>query len=175
MTEVLKIPIERVSTLVGDKGKTKKSIEKKCNVELDIDSDGDVEINGESTDTFFAKDIVKAIGRGFEPKQAMKLADQDYNLYVIALKEILPNENAITRMKGRVIGEKGKMKYEIESATDSIVCIYGNTVSIISKIDSMEYAKESIAMLLDGAPHTTVLNYLAKARREIMDLRLKTQ
>jgi len=39
----------------------------------------------------------------------------------------------------------------------------------------MEYAKEAISMLVEGAPHTTVLNYLAKARREIMDSRLKPQ
>jgi ribosomal RNA assembly protein len=173
MTEIVKIPAERIKILRGDNDSTKELIEKKCNVTLDIDPDGDVEIEGDPTDEFFAKDIVKAIGRGFSPNDALRLAGHDYNLYVIALKEIVGSEKAITRLKGRVIGEKGKIKAEIESATQSAVSVYGNTIGIISKIDTMEYAKEAISMILDGAPHTAVINYLAKARREIMESRLK--
>lgn len=173
MTEVVKIPLERVKILIGENGTTKYKIEKKCNVELIIDSEGDVEIKGDAAEVFFAKDIVKAIGRGFSPRDALRLADQDYNLYIIALKEIVGSEKAMTRLKGRVIGERGKIKAEIESATESNLSIYGSTVSIISKIDTMEYAKEAVAMLLEGATHSALLTYLAKTRREIMESRLK--
>jgi rRNA processing protein Krr1/Pno1 len=37
----------------------------------------------------------------------------------------------------------------------------------------MEYAKEAIGMLIDGARHASVLGYLAKAKREIVEARLK--
>lgn len=173
MMELVKIPVERVKVLIGDNGRTKDMIEKKCNVTLTIEDEGDVEVDGDATDTFFAKDIVKAIGRGFAPKDALKLADQDYNLYLIPLKDIAPSEKAMTRLKGRVIGTEGRIKGDIEAATQSVISVYGSTIGIISRIDTMEYAREAVAMLLDGATHTALQTYLSKARREIMDTRLK--
>lgn len=175
MTEFIKIPAERVKVLSGKDGSTKKRIEKKCNVTLNIDPEGEVEIDGDAADIFFVRDIIKAIGRGFTPESALKLLGHDYGLYVISLKEYTTSENALTRIKGRVIGEKGKIKAQIEEATDSYVSVYGNTIAVISRIDSMEYAKEAIGMLIDGARHTSVLGYLAKAKRELMESRLKGQ
>jgi ribosomal RNA assembly protein len=174
MTELVKIPAERVKVLIGDRGRTKEAIEKKCNVTLIIEEEGDVEVEGDATDTFFAKDIVKAIGRGFSPKDALKLADQDYNLYLIPLKDITESEKAMTRLKGRVIGREGRIKEDIESATQSVISVYGSTIGIISRIDTMGYAREAVGMLLEGATHTALQTYLSKVRREIMDIRLKS-
>ena len=171
--EYLKIPAERVSTLLGKEGATKAKIERKCKVGLTVGHDGEVGIEGDPADVFFARDVVKAIGRGFAPEKALRLLGHDYGLYVIPLKEIIHSENAITRVKGRVIGEHGRIKQAIEEATDSALCVYGNTVSIISRIDTMEYAKQAVGMLIDGAKHTSVLGYLAKARREVMEARLR--
>lgn len=173
MTEVLKIPAERVKALNGENGSVRKLIEKRCGVELIIDSDGDVEIVGDASDVFFAKDVVKAIGRGFAPMHALRLLEQDFGLYIIPLKDIASSDNAMVRLKGRVIGEKGKIKTRIEEATDSYLSVYGSTIGIISRVDSMEYAKEAVAMLLEGARHATVLVYLSKAQRELMESRLK--
>jgi ribosomal RNA assembly protein len=173
MTDFVRIPSERVKVLVGKDEATKKRIEKKCNVELIVDPEGEIEIIGDAADVFFVHDIVKAIGRGFTPETALRLLGNDYGLYVIPLKEIVHSENALTRLKGRVIGENGKIKYAIEDATDSFISIYGNTIAIIAKIDTMEYAKEAIGLLIDGARHTSVLGYLAKAKREILEARLK--
>ncbi len=171
--EIVKIPNERVKVLFGEEGNTLKKIEKKCKVKIIIAAEGEIEIDGEAEDVFFARDVVKAIGRGFIPDIALRLIGSDYGLYVIPLKEVTGSDKAMTRLKGRVIGENGRIKGQIEQATDSFLSIYGNTVSVISRIDTMEYAKEAITMLLDGARHTTVLGYLAKTRREIMDARLK--
>jgi ribosomal RNA assembly protein len=174
MTDFVRIPAERVRVLLGKDDATKKKIESRCKVELIIDPDGEVEIVGDPAEAYFVHEIVKAIGRGFSAETALRLLDNDYGLYIIPLKELISSENAITRLKGRVIGENGKIKYSIEEATDSYVSIYGNTIAIIARIDAMEYAKEAIGMLIDGARHTSVLGYLAKAKREIMESRLKS-
>ena len=121
---------------------------------------------------FFASDVVKAIGRGFDAREALRLLKDDYSFYLISLKEVAKTDKAKKRLKGRIIGEKGKMKTEIEKAADAKLCIYGSTVGIIAKIDTMEYAKEAVNMLINGAKHTSVLNYLSKARRTIMQERL---
>ena len=173
MTEIVRIPAERVKVLMGENGSAKKRIEGRCNVELDIDPEGEIGIIGDPADVFFARDIVKAIGRGFNANDALRLMGQDYGLYVIQLKEHTSSDKAIGRLKGRIIGENGRIKLQIEDATDSIVSVYGSTVSIISRIDTMEYAKEAIGLLVDGARHTSVLRYLAKVKRDIMENRLK--
>ncbi|NYZ77412.1 RNA-processing protein [Candidatus Micrarchaeota archaeon] len=173
MEEIVRIPAERVRALMGPGSGTKELIEKKCNVKLSMSTEGEVVINGESADVFFSKDIIIAIGRGFEPSVALKLTKEDYHFHLIHLKEYLSSEKAITRIKGRIIGENGKMKEEMESATESDISIYGNTVAIISKMDSMEYAKEAIELLISGANHSTVYAYLARARRKIFDERLR--
>lgn len=175
MTEIVRIPAERVKVLLGESAATKKRIEQRCNVGLAVDADGEVQITGDPADVFFARDIVKAIGRGFTAESALRLMGHDFGLYVIPLKEHTTSEKAISRFKGRVIGENGKIKARIEEATDSIVSVYGSTISIISRIDTMEYAKEAIGMLIDGARHTSVLRYLARSKREIMEARLRGQ
>ena len=169
MSEIVRIPSERMGVLIP----AKKNIEEKCKVSLDIlREEYEIIIGGDPADVFFARDIVKAIGRGFTANEAFYLLKQDYNLIIISLKDIIGSEKSITRLKGRVIGEKGKIKIMIEDATGATLSIYGNTISIIAQIDSMHYAKEAVEMLLDGAPHNTVINYLAKARREITEGRL---
>ncbi|MFN7991065.1 MAG: KH domain-containing protein [Candidatus Micrarchaeia archaeon] len=175
MSEYVKIPLERVKVLLGKDDSTKKKIEKRCKVQLSVDPEGEVGIEGDPADVFFARDIIKAIGRGFSPEIALRLLGQDFGLYIIPLKEFAASENALTRLKGRVIGERGKIKGQIEDATDSFLSIYGSTIAIISRIDTMEYAKEAIGLLLDGARHTSVLGYLAKAKREILESRLRGQ
>lgn len=175
MDEMVRIPGSRVKVLLGREGATKRRIEKKCKVSLTVDSEGDVDIEGEPEDVFFAKDVVKAIGRGFAPEVALKLMDQDYGLYIIPLKEVVGSEAAISRLKARVIGEKGRIKGQIEHATDSFLSIYGNTIGIISRADTMEYAKEAIAMLVDGVRHSTLLSFLSKSKRQIVEARLRGQ
>lgn len=170
MEETIKIPAERLKILMNKK--TKEFIEKKCNIKITIGEEGVVQIEGEPQDVYFSKNVITAIGRGFEINDAMFLIDKDFDLYVYHLKEYFKNENSIKRIKGRVIGEKGKTKQEIESATDSKLSIYGNTIAIIAKPDTIEYAKIAVEKLLHGAMHSSVYRYLAKARKRIFEERL---
>ncbi len=173
--EFVRIPHERIAILLGGKGKSKKQVEKACEVKLRINEDGEVEIEGDTAHTYFAKDVVKAIGRGFPTKDALRIINENYAFYLIDLDDYTKSDKAVTRIKGRVIGEKGKIKKEIESATESMLSIYGDTIGIISKIDTMEYAKEAISMIVGGAQHSRVITYLAKVRREILGERLVGQ
>lgn len=172
MTEIVRIPEERSKILIGKEGKTKKMIEARCNVRLEI-TDGAVEIVGEATDIFFASEIVKAIGRGFEPRKAMLLLKEGFMFHLIPLREIISSDKAITRLKARVIGEDGRIKTMIEESTDSFLSIYGNTIGIIAKVDSIEYTKEAISMILNGARHSSVLSYLSKSKRKILESRFR--
>lgn len=171
----VKVPQERIGVLIGPEGGVKATIEKKLFVELRIDSQtGDVEIvlmpaAQDPTVLFRARDVVTAIGRGFSPKHAFRLLEDDETvLKVIDLREIFGRSQAdLKRVKGRIIGKKGKTRNIIEELTDATVCVYGHTVSVIGNMDEVDVAKEAIDMLLRGSLHGTVYRFLHKKRREL--------
>jgi len=171
----LKIPRERVGVLIGPEGKTKKHIEEKLKVELQIDSEaGDVSIAlAEKADDpsmlFKAKDLVTAIGRGFSPEHAFRLVrDEEAILDIIDLRSVFGKSDAdIKRVQGRIIGMNGKTRRIIEELTDTSVSVYGHTVGIIGTVEQVQIAREAIEMLVKGSMHGTVYRFLHRKRREL--------
>ena len=171
----VRIPMERIGVLIGPNGRIKESIEKKFNVELQIDSEaGNVKImlSPDAQDPsalFRTREVVTAISRGFSPERAFKLLeDEETTLQIIDLREILGrSQSDIKRFKGRIIGKNGRTRGIIEELTEAEVSIYGYTVSIIGNMDQANAAREAILMLLKGKQHRTVYQYLYKKRSEL--------
>jgi len=167
--QLVKIPSIRIEAIIGKGGKTKKEIEKKGNVSLNVDAEGNVQISSDDPlSEWKAVDIVKAIGRGFEADTAMKLLRDEYALKIIDLKAIFAKEKQRERFKARVIGTKGKAKKTIEEISGAQLCIYGNTIGIIGKIDEVDLADQGVRMLLGGAPHGVAYLVLQKERRRML-------
>ncbi len=164
----LKIPEERVGVLVGTEGKSKKEIEVQTKTKLVISKEGDVAITGEDAILLYtAREIVRAIGRGFNPKIALQLLKADYAFEIIDLSIMTgKNKNMMERLKGRVIGTGGKSREEIERLTDTYISVYGKTVGIIGEVAQVSVAREALAMLIQGAMHKTVYRYLEKKKKE---------
>lgn len=177
----IRIPKERVGVLVGPEGRTKKSIEDKLSVELQIDSEaGDVNIlmkksASDPSMLFTAKDIVTALGRGFSPEHAFRLIrDEEAMLDLIDLRAVFgKSEGDIKRVKGRIIGMNGKTRTIIEELTDANVAVYGHTVAIIGTMDQIQIAREAIEMLIKGSMHGTVYRFLHRKRRELKKKKLE--
>jgi len=177
----LKIPRERVGVLIGPEGKTKKHIEDKLGVELQIDSEaGDVSITmtekaEDPSMLFKAKDLVTAIGRGFSPEHAFRLVrDEEAMLDIIDLRSVFGKSDAdIKRVQGRIIGMNGKTRRIIEELTDTSVSVYGHTVGIIGTIEQIQIAREAIEMLIKGSMHGTVYRFLHRKRRELKKEKLE--
>lgn len=166
----LKIPEERIAVIIGTEGATKKLIEEQTGCKLEISPDGDVIIScSDGFKMFAAQEIVKAIARGFNPDVALLLLKPDYAFELIELKDVAgKSRNTLLRMKGRIIGEKGKSRREIENLTDTHISVYGKTVGIIGEISGASLARQAIGMLIDGAMHKTVYRYLERKKKEIM-------
>ena len=86
----LKIPIERVAVLIGHNGETKKDLEEKSGFKINIDSKlGEVVIDDHEVEdplmVIKIENIVKAIGRGFSPQNALRLIDDDADFFVFNL------------------------------------------------------------------------------------------
>ncbi|HLC74926.1 MAG TPA: KH domain-containing protein [Candidatus Nanoarchaeia archaeon] len=171
----LKIPLDRVGVLIGPSGNVKKQLEQDTNTSLLIDSrEGEVEIISTSgVHLYEAREIVRAIGRGFNPGIAMHLLKQDYALEVVNVDEFTgKNKNASLRLKGRVIGSEGKAKREIERLTDCVISVYGKTVALVGPVDMVVHARRAIEDLLAGSTHARVYRFLEKKRREHKIMRI---
>ncbi|MBI2650531.1 RNA-processing protein, partial [Candidatus Woesearchaeota archaeon] len=68
----LKVPRNRVAVIIGKEGSIKKEIEESTKTKLNIDSkEGDIFVSGEDAlGLYTAKEIIKAISRGFNPNIA---------------------------------------------------------------------------------------------------------
>ena len=170
--EVLKIPKDRIGVLVGKKGETKNKIEKELGVEIDIDEDGEITVfsTEEQKDplaTWKARDIIRAIGRGFNPEKALKLISDDYVLEIIDITDYAHSDNAIRRLKGRVIGSGGKSRRYIEDLTDTDLSVYGKTIAILGEYEPVQIAKEAVSMILRGSSHAKMYKYLERHRQDI--------
>jgi ribosomal RNA assembly protein len=172
---LVKIPAERVGVLIGPDGVTKKNIEERLSVKLQVDSEtGDVSIDlsekaADPSMLFKAKDVVTALGRGFSPEHAFRLIrDEEAILDIIDLRTVFGrSETDIKRIKGRIIGMNGKTRNIVEELTGTHLAVYGHTISIIGTIEQAGIAREAIQMLVKGSMHATVYRFLHRKRREL--------
>jgi ribosomal RNA assembly protein len=151
-TESILIPEERKSALIGREGRTKAYLEKATSTRITV-GDG-VEIEGEPVAVMTAHNIILAIARGFAPKEAALLLDEEYCIDVISLRG--ETHKAEKRLMARVIGRSGQAKKTIEDETGARLAIYGKTVSIIGTVSQLAHAREAVKLLLKGKTHAYV-------------------
>ena len=177
--KLIRIPEDRVGVLIGKSGQTKLKIEQTCSVKLDIDSkNGEVQVLGKVTDkkfqVFKALEIVTAIGRGFSPEKAMRLLKGENTLHVINLRDFGgKSTEQLERFRGRIIGDGGKARINMENLSNSNITVYGKTVSVIGEPTQLKLAVDAIESLLSGSMHGRVYKKIEFARRQEKFARLQ--
>lgn len=173
--EIVKVPTDRVGVIVGRNGRVRKRVEEMTNTKIEISADGMVIITtppSEETEdpvlVWKARDMIRAMGRGFSPKRALSLIDDDARLIIISLRDVVGSSpSQMKRVAGRLIGEGGRTRRVIEETTECKVSVYGKTVSIIGAYPGLDHAQRAIMMLVEGAPHSAVYAHLERMRREM--------
>lgn len=166
----LKVPKNRVAVIIGKEGSVKKEIEETTKTKLSIDSkEGDIFVSGEDAlGLYTAREIIKAISRGFNPDIAKLLLKPDYVFEVIDVSEYVgKSKEAMVRLKGRVIGKEGKSRRLIEELTECNISVFGKTISIIGLPESAAIARQAVESLLRGSTHANVYKWLERRRREL--------
>ncbi|WP_276279860.1 KH domain-containing protein [Halorussus caseinilyticus] len=167
----VKIPQDRIGVLIGEGGETMREIESRAEVRLDIDSENgkvEVEKTGDPIRGLKGPEIVKAIGRGFAPEDALTLLDDDMMMFdVIDIDAAARNKNDLERQKGRLIGENGRTRELMEELTGANVVIYGTTLGVIGTPKRVDVVRSAAEMILDGAPHGSVYSFLERKRNEM--------
>ncbi len=170
--KIIRIPNDRIAVLIGKSGNVKLKIEELCYVSLDIDGDtGEVLIKTQGhvgkIRPFKAMEIVTAIGRGFSPENALTLLKGENTLHVIDLREFAGKSNAnVERIKGRIIGEGGRARRNMENLSSTHISVYGRTVSIIGDSSKLRLAVDAISSISSGSLHGTVYSKLEAANRQ---------
>lgn len=167
----IRIPADRVGTLIGKKGEIKKTLQDISGIKIDINTEegeivlhDDVELE-DPLKALQLMDVVKAVGRGFNPDKAMRLFEDDEYLEVVDLKEFIGERSGqMHRVRGRLIGKDGKTRRIIENLTGVDMVIYGNTVGLIGNSISLPVAKHAVELILQGSEHATVYHYLESQR-----------
>ena len=171
----LKIPKERIGVLIGHNGETKKMIEDKAQIQLEIDSaEGEITIDEQKAKDpimiLKIEDVIRAIGRGFSPEHALRVFKEDVDFFIFDFHDYVGKKAAhVQRLKSRIIGREGKTKRIIERLTGADISIYGHTVSVIADFESIDIVKRAIDMLLSGSKHSNVYRLI---EREMKKLRL---
>jgi len=172
----LKIPKERLGVLIGHNGSVKREIETKTGTKLEINSEtGEVRIEEKDNPLGFlqARDIVRAIARGFNPEKAMRLLQEDQYFDILDIRDYAgDSERAVRRLRGRVIGEEGRTRKTVEQTTGANISVYGRTIAMIGSVDELRVARAAVEMLLRGAQHSRVYKFLERQRKELRSKRL---
>ena len=165
------IPDDRIGVLIGEGGETMREIEERAEVRLDVDSEtGSVRIEsvGDPVRGLAGPDVVEAIGRGFAPAAAMRLLEDDMQLFdVVDIEAATRNKNDLRRQKGRLIGEDGRTRELMEELSGADVVIYGTTLGMIGKPEQVDAVRSAAEMILDGAPHGAVYSFLERRHNEM--------
>ena len=163
----LKIPRDRIGVLIGKNGEIRQKIENITRTSLNIDSkEGTVTISPtEAMEDFLGvwktNNVVKAIGRGFNPDTAIRLIEDDTYLEIIKLTlHVGKSKKALSRQKGRIIGKNGRTREIITKMAEVSMAIYGNTVAFVGELENVMIAKKSVEMLLNGSQHKSIYSFL---------------
>jgi len=152
MKDYVKIPTRRLKVL----RKHLKEIENITSCKIKIGK----EIEIECEDPFMLlrlKEVIKAIGRGFDVNTALNLLDEDYTMEIVNIKEFSgKSKSRMRELKGRVIGRHGDIKKTIENKLDVKLSIYGKTVAIIGKWEDVELARKTVESILAGSKFSVI-------------------
>jgi ribosomal RNA assembly protein len=159
MKRVIRVPKERIGVIAAE---LKRGIEKRIGADIQL-AGNEVCLEGSGLALWTAEQVIVAIARGFAPAKAYKLLHGE-ELMVIDLSRCWKTKKARERIKGRIIGRKGKARKVIESMTGVEISVYGKTVSLIGHPESLTKAARAVKMLIEGAEHSSVYSYLERVR-----------
>jgi ribosomal RNA assembly protein len=179
--QFIKVPGERIGVLIGRKGTVIDRIKQECRVNVEIESEsGNVRVGYDSRslivgNPFKALEIISAIARGFSPERAFKLLNEDFVFQLLDIRDYVGNsQSSMNRLRGRIIGERGKSRRTIEELSGADVSVYGHTVGFIGVFEAIKVAVEAIILLSRGSSHRIVYamlqNYRRKLKQEKMSL-----
>lgn len=143
----------------------KPKLEKKLKVKIEIKSNS-LDLEGEEVGIYTATQVFNALDRNFSFELALLLAEPDYYLEDIPIKDVTRKTN-LREVKARIIGREGRTLQLISELSNCYVTLHENTVSIIGTFEKMRTAINAVKSLILGSKQASVYAYLEKARKKL--------
>ena len=151
--------------------KNKKKLEKELNVKIS-NRGKEIYIEGSPEKEYIAEKVILALDFGFPFSDALKITkDQDFEILNI---KNYTHRKKLEKVRGRIIGTKGKSLQTLCQLTGCCFEIKDNNVGIIGPPECMKNAQEAIISLAQGTKHGNVYKAIEKNQpQEETDLGLR--
>ena len=140
----------------------KTKLEKALKVKLSF-SENNITIDGSAVEEYLASEIIDAINLGFKTPQALLLTEEGFILEKINIKDIT-HRHDLTRIRGRIIGTRGKTKEIIENLSNCQISLHDNTIGIIGRAEQIKTAMQAITSIIQGSKQSKVYSSLERER-----------
>lgn len=165
-----------MKTLIIDKlpriTKNRKKLEKELNIKI-ANRGKEVSISGDPEDEYIAEKVIDALDIGFPLSKALSIKNEDCDLEILNIKDYTKRHD-LNRIRGRLIGKKGKALSTLSHLTKCGFEIKDNKIGIIGDPECIKNAQESIISIIKGSKHSNVYSHLEKHQvKPVLDLGLK--
>jgi len=126
---------------------------------------GVIDLTGKEENIYFAENVLAAMDVGFDVDVALLLADQEYSMDVINLRDVTRRKN-LSEVRARIIGTKGKTKQLLETLSDSVIKLRGNTVYVIGTADYIDKTRTAIEKLIRGSKQGKVYAFVERSKKK---------
>ncbi len=154
------IHIENIAEVL----KNKQRLEKELDIHL-FNRGENLFIDGSAENEFLALEVFEAIKTGFSVDRALQLKQEGIIFHKIDIKDITKRKD-LERVRGRIIGEKGRTLKTLHTLTECDVSINKNKIGIIGDAEDIEYTIQAITSLIQGSKHANVYARVEKLKKE---------
>ena len=152
--------------------KGKKKLEEKLKVKIEINGKN-ISLEGKPEDEYLAEQVIEALDMGFPFSHALKIVEEDHMFETINIKDHTKRHD-LERIRGRIIGTKGKTLKTLSELTECHLELKDNTVGVIGPPENIKIATEAIVSIIQGSKQANVYSFLERNRpAPIIDLGLK--
>lgn len=152
--------------------KNRKKLEELLNVKI-TNRGKETRIEGEAEDEVIASQVLQALNYGIPYSEAITIKTEGKTFETVNIKEYTHQKN-LERVRGRVIGTKGKALKTLSELTDSSMELKENTVAIVVAPENLQRTTEALIAIIKGAKHGAVYKELEhNFPKPIIDLGLK--
>jgi ribosomal RNA assembly protein len=152
--------------------KNRRKLEEELDVKI-TNRGKEVVIEGSPENEYVAEKVIQALNFGFPFAQALSIKTDELEFEIIPIKTNTRQKN-LERVRGRVIGTKGKTLKTLSTLTDCFLEIKDNEIGVIGDPEKLQAAQDAITSLLRGSKTSNVYSYLERHQpKKIWDLGLK--
>ncbi len=138
--------------------KNRKRLEQELNVKI-TNKKNEISLEGDPNNEYLAEKVIEALDYGIPYSEALKIKKEDKSFEIINIKEYT-NQKNLVRVRGRIIGQNGKVLKTLSTLTDSSIELKENFIAIVTDTENMERLTRAIIAILKGAKHGAVYKEL---------------